>query len=217
MELSKTGSQQSKLTQTSSAIFPVAYLPPINHFIAMLAHEEFKWDTHEFYHKQFYYNRCNIYGPNGTQTLTIPVHKRFEKTPLKDITIVDETPWQKIHWRSYEAAYRRSPYFEYYEGELYSLYWEYKAEYLLDWNIKLLEIVFKLMETNLKLSFTDEYFKSYENLADYRNLASPQEAVITKEIKYQQVFEERNGFIPNLSIIDLLFSEGPHAKELLIN
>jgi len=217
MNSSATSSQESKLIQDSAAILPVTYLPPISQFIIMASHKEIVWDIHEFYHKQFYYNRCMIYSPNGEQKLAIPVHKRYEKTPLKDIIIADETPWQKIHWRSFEAAYRRSPYFEYYEGELYSLYWEYKTKSLLEWNIKLFEVACKLLKLDIKLSFTTAYNKSYEDAADYRKLASPQEPVSLNEIKYHQVFEERFGFLSNLSIIDLLFCEGPHAKDLLIN
>jgi len=217
MDLSKTNSQQSKSVPASLAIMPIAYLPPLDHFAAMLSHDEVKWDSHEFFHKQFYYNRCVIYGPNGEQKLTIPVHKKYEKTPLKDIIIGYETPWQKIHWRSFEAAYRNSPYFEYYEESFYSLYWEHTPKYLVEWNMKILEVVFGLIGIDIKPSFTSEYIKSYEAAADYRNLIIPNEETNLKEVKYHQVFEERHGFIPNLSIIDLLFCAGPHAKEYLLN
>jgi hypothetical protein len=217
MESSAAGSQPNKLAEASIAILPVAYLPPLNQMALMLKHNEVIWDTHEYFHKQFYYNRCMIYGPNGAQKLTIPIHKRFEKTPLKDILIAQEIPWQKIHWRSFEAAYRRSPYFEYYEEEFYPLYWEHEPTHLLDWNIRLFEVVCKLLQADIKLSFTTSYEPAYDTVADYRPLASPQEPIEEQENKYQQVFEERHGFIPNLSIIDLLFCEGPHAKDYLLS
>lgn len=217
MESSAVGSHPNKLLLTK-AILPVAYLPPISHFAAMLNHTNVIWDTHEFFHKQFYYNRCVIYGPNGQQKLIIPVHKRYEKTPIKDIKIGYETPWQIIHWRSYEAAYRRSPYFEFYEDELSPLYLEYTPTFLLEWNLKLFQLACKLLGVEIKLSFTDSYSKTYEDMADYRNLASPVNTLEeTKPIKYTQVFEERHGFLDNLSIIDLLFCEGPHAKDYLLN
>jgi len=200
-----------------SAILPIAYLPPISHFVAMLANTDIKWDIYENYHKQYYYNRCVIYGPNGAQKLTIPIHKKFEKTPLKDIEISYEMDWQKIHWRSFEAAYRRSPYFEYYEAELSPLYLNYEPKGLVEWNMKMLEVVCKLMQMELKPAFTPEYIKEYADAKDFRGLAVPEETVATKEPKYTQVFEEKHGFIPDLSIIDLLFCEGPHAKELLLN
>ena len=182
----------------------------------MATHATVQWDIHEFFHKQFYYNRSMIYGPNGAQKLTIPVHKKYEKTPLKDIQIGYELPWQKIHWHSFEAAYRRSPYFEYYEEELYPLYTEYEPTFLVEWNHKLVEVICKLLGIEIKLSFTDSYSKTYDDLADFRSLASPQSESNINLKKYHQVFEERPGFIPNLSIADLLFCAGPHAKDFLL-
>jgi len=184
---------------------------------AMLNHEDIKWDIHEHYHKQFFYNRCVIYGPNGAQKLTIPIHKKHEKTALKDIEIGYETDWQRIHWCSFEAAYRRSPYFEYYEDAFRPLYLDYTPTHLVEWNIKMLEVVCKLMEIDFKPVFTAEYLKKHPDVQDYRNLAIPNENVQGKEVKYLQVFEEKHGFIPNLSIIDLLFCEGPHVKTLLLS
>ena len=118
-----------------------------------------------------------------------------------------------------ETSYRRSPYFEYYEEELRPVYENFKPEFLVEWNIKLFEVVNKIIEANIKLSFTTEYHKQYDDINDYRELAAPQvlAAKPVKQIKYQQVFEERHGFIPDLSIIDLLFCEGPHLKSLLIS
>ena len=215
MNLSVPGSLQNKLTPILPAILPVSYLPSINVMAALIKHPEVKWDIHEHYHKQFFYNRCVIYGPNGAQKLTIPVHKKYEKTPLKDILIGYETDWQRIHWGSFEAAYRRSPYFEYYEDSIEPMYFDYTPKYLVEWNIKILEVIGKLMDLDMKPAFTTEYFKTYNDTADYRNLVMPKEGDAIKEIKYLQVFEEKHGFIPNLSIIDLLFCEGPHAKQLL--
>jgi hypothetical protein len=217
MNLYVPDSPQNKLTVTLPAILPVTYLPPINLMAAMFSSEDIKWDIHEHYHKQFFYNRCVIYGPNGAQKLTIPVHKKYEKTPLKDILIGYEIDWQRIHWCSLEAAYRRSPYFEYYEDALEPLFLDYTPKYLVEWNIRILEAVGKLMETEIKRTFTAEYRQTHNGATDYRNLAIPKEAAKAKEIKYMQVFEEKHGFINNLSIIDLLFCEGPHAKELLLS
>ncbi len=181
----------------------------------MLGNANVKWDIYENYHKQYYYNRCVIYGPNGAQKLTIPIHKKYEKTPLKDIVISYEMDWQKIHWRSFEAAYRRSPYFEYYENELSLLYSDYEPKTLVEWNMKVLELVCSLMDMEFKPAFTSEYIKEYTDVKDLRSLAIP--ALNPNfNLKYTQVFEERYGFLPDLSIIDLLFCEGPHAKELLV-
>ncbi|HXP51225.1 MAG TPA: WbqC family protein [Bacteroidia bacterium] len=200
------------------AILPVAYLPPLPHYVAMLAHSEVKWDIHEHFHKQYFYNRSIIYGANGPLKLIIPLHKRHEKTPLKEVKIKYEDNWQALHWRSLEAAYRRSPYFEYFEHELEPLYTNYEPELLIDWNRKLFETVNKLMQAEVKLSYTAEYLKTYEQADDCRSMSSPAQMQLqaSKEVKYQQVFQEKYGFISNLSIIDLLFCEGPHAKQLLV-
>jgi len=204
----------------TAAIIPVAYLAPLPHYAAMLTHAENKWDIYEHFHKQFYYNRCMIYGANGPLKLIIPLQKRHVKTALKDVKIKYEDNWQVLHWRSLEASYRRSPYFEYFEHELNPLFnGTYQPELLVDWNKKLFETVNKLMQVEIKLSFTTEYFKEYADADDYRKLASPAriEAEAGKAVKYQQVFQEKHGFLPNLSIIDLLFCEGPHAKQLLLS
>jgi len=203
----------------AATILPVAYLAPLPHYVAMLTHAEVKWDIHEHFHKQFFYNRCVIYGANGPLKLIVPLQKRTKKTPAKEVKIKYDDPWQILHWRSFEASYRRSPFFEYFEHELSPLYnGEYRPELLLDWNVKLFETINKLMQLNIKLSFTTEYFKTYEGIDDNRQLASPgvMEQEARKDIKYIQVFEEKHGFLPNLSIIDLLFCEGPHAKQLLL-
>ena len=204
---------------SSLAILPVAYFPPISHYAAMIQHQEVQWDIHEHFHKQFFYNRCVISGPNGTLKLIIPINHSGERTPLKDVRIMNEYPWQKLHWRSLEAAYRRSPFFEYYEEILFPIYEKYKPVYLIEWNRKLFDAVNEIIKTDIKLSYTGEYHKTYENAEDYRALASPKVLAEKpmKEIKYQQVFEERHGFTPDLSIIDLLFCEGPHSKQLLLN
>jgi hypothetical protein len=204
---------------SSLAILPVAYFPPISHYAAMVNHAEVQWDIYEHFHKQFFYNRCVISGPNGTLKLIIPINHSGERTPLKDVRIMNEYPWQKLHWRSLEAAYRRSPFFEYYEEILYPIYEEYKPAYLIEWNRKLFDAVNEIIKTDIKLSYTGEYHKTYENAEDYRALASPKVLAEkpVKEIKYQQVFEERHGFTSDLSIIDLLFCEGPHSTQLLLN
>jgi hypothetical protein len=200
------------------AILPASYLPPIPHYVAMLSHAETQWDIYEHFHKQFFYNRAIIYGANGPLKLIIPLQKRHEKTPLKEVKIKYTENWQTLHWRSLEASYRRSPYFEYFEHALSPLYsGDYQPELLIEWNKRLFETVNKLMQIDIKLGQTTEYNKTYNNADDYRNLASPavMDQQANKEFKYMQVFEEKYGFIPNLSIIDLLFCEGTHAKQLL--
>jgi hypothetical protein len=201
-----------------TCIMPLAYFPPIEFYQIMLKHKNVIFDIYENYHKQFYFNRCDIAGANGKLTLSIPVKKDRDRTPFKDKAISYSQNWRTIHWRSLQAAYRRSPFFEFYEDALSPLYLEDEPEKLMDWNIKLFQLINKLLDVDMHFSFTESYEKVYENASDYRGLNSPKanHALALKEIQYQQVFEERSGFIKNLSIADLLFCEGPGAKQLLL-
>jgi hypothetical protein len=215
MELSGAGFPAKPL---SAALLPLAYFPPIPYFKYMLLHEEIVFDLHEHFHKQFYYNRCLISGPNGILKLTIPIIHRHERTAIKDVRISYESTWRTLHWRSLEAAYRRSPYFEFYEHYFAPIYSDFKPGYLVEWNIKIFEVLNTILGTSPKITFTDEYKENYDTMEDYRALASP--AILTAKNtevkKYHQVFEERQRFFSNLSIIDLLFCEGNEAAKYLM-
>jgi hypothetical protein len=202
--------------EKSECILPMLYAPPLAWYSVLMQHSKAKIDVYENYHKQSYYNRCVIAGPNGRLKLIIPVN-RGAPLPLKEKTISYEQDWQTLHWRSLEAAYRRSPYFEYFEDKLAAIYLTFKPVYLYEWNVKLLQLINELTGIKRSFSLTDCY--TTENIGDFRFLASPAKEEIPpiKEIKYRQVFEEKNGFLNNLSIFDLIFCEGPYAKEHLNN
>lgn len=207
----------------SSAIFPVTYLAPVSQFALMANCTELQWDIHEYYHKQFLHNHCLIGGANGLQKLIVPVQKkknspaeRLERTPIKDVEICYDSQWQKNHWRSFEAAYRRSPYFEYYEQDLFPLYMNgYHPARLLDWNVRLFEVIAKCIGLPFLLIFTHNYTSSYKDADDYRSLSVPGAGSTIVQKKYHQVFEEKHGFLNDLSIADLLFCEGPHTIDYL--
>jgi hypothetical protein len=207
-----------KQNASDTCILPLSYLPPIEFYQIMLKHKSIILDINENFHKQFYYNRCVIYGANGALKLSVPIVKNHKKTPVKDIAIFYDQNWKTIHWRSIQAAYRRSPFFEFYEDEFQSLYVDSKPERLIEWNLKLFELVNKLMGIEMNISFTESYQKVYENATDYRSINLPNKKLVMplKEIQYQQVFQEKCGFIKNLSIVDLLFCEGHHSKQLLL-
>jgi WbqC-like protein family len=216
MEPSEAGSPDKPL---SAAVLPLAYFPPIPYFKYMLRHEQIVFDLHEHFHKQFYYNRCLISSPNGILKLTVPIIHKHKKCAIKDVQISYEYNWTTLHWRSIEAAYRRSPYFEFYEHHFTSIYSDFKPTFLVEWNLKIFEILNTILGTNPKISFSNEYKENQDSMDDYRALASPLvlAAKTTEAKKYQQVFEERHGFFSDLSIIDLLFCEGPHALDYLKN
>jgi hypothetical protein len=151
--------------------------------------------------------------------LSIPILHKHKRTALKDVQISYEHNWRTLHWRSLEAAYRRSPYFEFYEHYFAKVFSDFKPDYLFEWNIHIFEIINTILDKAIRFSFTSEYLESYTNADDYRSLASP--SVLAEQPdgtpRYRQVFEERYGFIDNLSILDLLFCEGPHSIEYLKN
>lgn len=195
-------------------ILPLCYFPPLSWFKAWLSAEQGSVlvERHEHFPKQTYRNRCHIHSPNGLLVLSIPVqHGSRNHTAVKDVRISPYHPWQKIHWRSLEAAYRSSAFFEFYEDELRPFY-ERKYEFLFDYNEQLLRLVLGWFGMEPDCRYTDEYIKTYPpGSRDYRSTIHPKSEPVFKTPPYYQVFEDRNGFLPDLSIIDLLFSQGPRA------
>jgi len=199
----------------TSVILSTAYFPPIEYIAQILFYENAMIEKEETYPKQTYRNRCCIYSSNGLQTLSIPVIRIFgNHTKTKDVKISYSTHWQMNHWRSLESAYNASPFFLHYEDKLFPFYSK-KYEYLLDYNFEMLEMILKVLKIKNKISITDQYNKSFFNGVDLREKIHPKKERIIFTPRYSQVFEERHGFIPNLSIIDLLFNEGPETIHYL--
>lgn len=196
----------------SLAIFPLFYLPPVSYFSALKVHNfEFTLEKCEHFPKQTYRNRATISSPDGMLDLIVPVIKGSKThTPIKDVKISYDAKWQRLHWLSLQTCYRSSAYFEFYEDGLVSFY-EKKYTFLADFNLELLNWFFKQMKVNALINFTQEY-EVMEGQVDYRNKFS-KKTIHEAEMKpYFQVFSDRNDFIPNLSIVDLLFNQGPQTK-----
>ena len=197
------------------AVFPLFYLPNVEFFKNL---QSFKDQTiliekHEHYPKQTFRNRTSIAGPNGILNLSVPVKKESEKyINFKDIKISNEDNWQRIHWLSLETSYRSSAYFEFYEDDFIPFY-QKKYNYLFDYNLELYIVVLKLIKMPVKYDFTVYYEKSYENLIDFRMINKPNKPSTYQNKKYYQVFEDKNGYINNISILDLLFNQGPQATK----
>lgn len=172
-------------------------------------------EQQEYFVKQTYRSRCHIYGANGILKLSIPVAHSGERTLIKDIKISNTYNWQKVHWKSIESAYRCSPFFEFYENDFVPYYLEKKFERLIDFNNELTILLLKLLKLEITIEPTSDYKKEMPEDFDFRNSVSPkmpfeQDKKFISQ-PYIQVFGNKHGFIPNLSIIDLLFNEGPHA------
>jgi hypothetical protein len=190
------------------------YFPSISHYVAMLKADNITFETEDNFQKQSNRNRMYIYGPNGLQLLNIPVINSSEKhQKFKDVKIDNSTDWQKNHTKSLETAYRNSPFYEILEYDLQPVY-EKKHTFLLDLNLQIFEIVNECLSIDLPFTKTIEYFHETTQFEDFRNLVNGKKDTFVNE-PYTQVFEEKHGFLPNLSILDVLFNEGRHAVSYL--
>lgn len=196
-------------------ILPTAYLPPIEYFHYLVNTDEIQIELFESYPKQTYRNRCKIYTANGILSLSIPVKKiHGNNTKTKDLQISNIDHWQKNHWRAIESAYSASPYFMYYKDEL-EFFFTNTFENLSAFNAGLLKQLLEFIGSTLKIKFTKEYCKEMKEIIDLRNHFNPKKESSFQCPNYFQVFEEKHGFQANLSIIDLLFSEGPNTLNFL--
>ena len=190
------------------------YFPSISHFVAMAQSDLVTFEMDDNFQKQTNRNRMYIYSPNGIQLLNIPVkHSKTAHQKTKDIQLETAFDWQKQHFKSLEAAYRSSPFFEYFEDNIVPIF-EKKHKFLMDLNLQTMEIVSKCLRFEFDYNETTEYFHTIEDKTDLRHLINGKKDTSIFET-YTQVFEEKNGFLNNLSILDLLFNEGRHALEYL--
>ena len=202
-----------------TAFLSIAYLPPIQYITKFLTHESVYIEMHENFQKQSYRNRCVIYGANGPLTLVIPVNKkRGRKNIITDILIDYNTDWQNMHWKSMVSAYQNSPFFEFYKDELNQLLF-YRKKFLVDFNLNLLNYINRLLNLNDTYSLSEDY-QSDSEVHDYRQSINPKKRLQRQDrsfqpMEYQQVFIEKYGFIPNLSVVDLIFNEGPNSHHIL--
>jgi len=193
------------------------YFPSVSHFAAMVQADSITFEMEDNFQKQTNRNRMYIYSPNGLQLLNIPVKHSLvgshQKT--KDVRIEDAFDWQKQHFKSLEAAYRTSPFFEYFEDDLAPIF-QKKHKFLMDLNLEAMEIISSCLGYNFQYKKTEEYFHEAADFSDFRPLANGKKDTYQFD-PYTQVFEEKHGYLNNLSILDLLFNEGRYAMEYLKN
>ena len=192
------------------------YFPSISHYIAMIKADMVTLEMEDNFQKQTNRNRMYIYSPNGVQLLNIPVkHSVDRHQKYRDVRIENDFGWQKNHFKSLEAAYRTSPFFEYFEDDFRPLF-EKKHEFLMDLNLATFELVNDALGVQFSIEKTTEYFLEITHLKDFRSLANGKKDTTQIE-EYTQVFNEKHGFLNNLSILDLLFNEGRYAVDYLKN
>ena len=190
------------------------YFPSISHFSAVAKSNLVTFEMEDNYQKQTNRNRTYIYSPNGIQLLNIPVkHSKESHQKTKDVRLETAFDWQKQHFKSLEAAYRTSPFFEYFEDAIQPIFTK-KHTFLMDLNLETIAIVTKCLGMKLEFTKTTEYFHEVHDFVDFRKLADGKKDISIFE-PYTQVFGDKHGFLNNLSILDLLFNEGRFALNYL--
>ncbi len=195
-----------------------SYFPSISHYVAMAQADCITFEMEDNFQKQTNRNRTYIYSPNGIQLLNIPVkHSKEIHQKTKDIRIETDFDWQKQHFKSLEAGYRSSPFFEYFEDEIRPIF-EKKHTFLMDLNFETMDIVSKFLRMKFEYKTTTEYFHEVDVNAvlDFRTLVDGKKDDSQFE-PYTQVFDDKHGFLNNLSILDLVFNEGKYALDYLKN
>lgn len=197
----------------SSLLLPT-YFPSISNFSAIAKADSVVFEIEDNYQKQTNRNRTFIYSPNGIQMLNIPIkHSKEKHQKTKEVKLETAFDWQKQHFKSLEAAYRTSPFFEYFEDALLPIFTK-KHTFLMDLNFETIEIVSKCLNMKLEYEKTTEYFHEVSDSLDFRYLANGKKDLSSFK-PYTQVFGEKHGFINNLSVLDLLFNEGRFALDYL--
>ena len=195
-----------------------SYFPSISHFVALAQADSISFEIEDNFQKQTNRNRTYIYSPNGVQLLNIPVkHSKQAHQKTKEIKIENDFNWQKQHFKSLEAAYRTSPFFEFFEDEILPIF-EKKHQFLMDLNFETMEFVTKCLRMKLDYKTTLEYFHEVDSNAilDFRTLVDGKKDKSQFE-SYTQVFDDKHGFLNNMSVLDLLFNEGKYALDYLKN
>lgn len=197
-------------------ILPLSYLPSIDHYCYIVQQKEVLFEIMETYPKQTCRNRTNILTANGVLRLSIPVIKpNGNKTKTSEVLIDLKSNWNKIHWRAIASAYNKSPFFLYYRDEFEKLF-NQPDDLLIDFNLKLIRLINKYLKINTELFLTKQYINEHTDRADERNCSKDIQKTSFILPPYTQVFSDRSPFIGNLSIIDLLFNEGPHTHRYLL-
>jgi hypothetical protein len=201
-------------------LLSTAYLGPIQYYREIASSGSIIIEQFDSYDKQTYRNRCRILAANGPLDLSIPVVKKSGlKMKVKEVEIDYVSRWQAMHWRSILSAYNSSPFFEFYIDSFEPFFIK-KWKFLIDFNLELQKMVFEHLDWKKEVGLTSCYQRDTILVQDLREAFSPKaaQAILNthKELRYTQTFHDKFDFIPNLSIIDLLFNTGPGAASLLV-
>lgn len=191
------------------------YFPSVAHFAAIIKADTVTFEVCDNFQKQTYRNRCYIYGANGKLLLNVPVvHSQKNRQMYKDVSIADTENWQSHHWKSLQSTYKMSPFFEFYDYEIEPLFTQ-KFNSILDFNLQCFKIICNCLELDIDIKTTSIFEKEPTNISDYRSLVNAKKEPQYNFTPYTQVFTQKHGWIENLSILDLLFNEGPNTINYL--
>lgn len=209
--------QVQQANHNNTILTEFQYFGTVNWYKMLFQFSNIEFEQYESYQKMSFRNRCMIVGSNGIINLSVPLEKgRRQKLLMKDVKISYSENWQEQHWRSICSCYGNSPFFEFYEESLRRLF-EARPTFLIDQNWETFEWVKKRLKLFTQEGRTDHYEQEVSNYCfDARDLFKPKTYDQVKDIvSYQQVFEDRIGFKPNLSVLDLMFCNGPSSKSLI--
>ena len=203
----------------NAVLLSTTYFGPIQWYQKLYRADEAWIEQHEHFIKQTYRSRCIIATTQGTQALSIPIEhptfnvqcSTFNVQRIKDIRISDHGNWRHLHWNALQSAYGESPFFEYYEDDLRPFF-EKRWTFLFDFNEAIREKLCELLDITPVVRFTEQYVS--DHASDYREAINPKHPTSAPDFqprRYYQVYEAKHGFLPNLSIVDLLFNMGPEA------
>ncbi|HOG20005.1 MAG TPA: WbqC family protein [Salinivirgaceae bacterium] len=201
----------------TNVVLSTAYFPNIQYFTKLVSNKIVFIEYHEHFLRQSFRTRSCIYGANGQQSLNVPVEKYSNNTKISEIKVAYHPAWQINHWRSIMSAYKNSPYFEHYADGIKQLF-QKKYELLIEMNLEILNTLLKILKIGVDIRKTENYETSVDN--DWRNGIHPKKQYAKRDdsfkpFRYYQVFAYKHGFIPNLSILDAIFCEGPATINII--
>lgn len=198
----------------TTAILSAAYFGPVQWYQKLNRYDRCLIECHDHYIKQTYRNRCTIATTQGVQTLSVPI-ERYDglKCAMRDIRVSDHGNWRHLHWNALMSAYGESPFFEYYADDIRPFF-EKRWEFLFDFNMEITFKMCELIDIRPTISTTDTYVADTAGMHDFRDTIRPKHPLPDEQFvptPYYQVYRQKHGFLPNLSVLDLLFNEGNEA------